>query len=152
MLRRELMNKKKTYLHKKGFTLIELMLVISIILVLMGFLIPKFSAYQEKAKITKAVSAAKQIQTAAMASYGDNEGKFDSADVKSNIDALTSAENATIESLSSDDQSINVNYKSDNKDCKVTINAGNNSFIVTYDNKVVYPKAASKNSTVTSKD
>lgn len=137
------MNRKKIYSNKKGFTLIELMLVVSIILILMGFLIPRFSAYQEKAKITKAVSTAKQIQTAAMASYGDNEGKFDSADVKSNIEVLTSAESITIGDLSAGNQSVDVSYKSDNKTCKVTVDAGKNSFIVTYDNKIVYPKSSS---------
>lgn len=134
------MNRKKAYSNKKGFTLIELMLVVSIILILMGFLIPRFSAYQEKAKITKAVSTAKQIQTAAMASYGDNEGKFDSADVKSNIELLTSAEVITIGVLGLDNQSIDISYKSDNKDCKVTVDAGKSSFTVTYDKKIVYPK------------
>lgn len=138
------MSRKRLYSNKKGFTLIELMLVVSIILVLMGFLIPKFSSYQEKAKITKAVSTAKQIQTAVMASYGDNEGEFNSTDVESDVKSLTSAEAVSIDSVSSDSQSIDVNYKSDNKDCKVTINAKENSFTVVYDDKTVYPKNSSK--------
>lgn len=137
------MNKKGIYSKKRGFTLIELMLVVSIILVLMGFLIPKFSSYQEKAKVTKAVSTAKQIQTAAMASYGDNEGKFNSADVKSNVESLTSAESVNVENLLNDGQSIDITYKSDDKDCKVTINAVQNSFTVIYGTKTVYPKSQS---------
>jgi type IV pilus assembly protein PilA len=146
------MNRKKTYVNKKGFTLVELMLVRSIILILMGFLIPKLASYQEKAKITKAVSTAKQIQTAAMASYGDNEGKFDSTDVKSNIELLTSAENVTIGNLSSDNQNIDISYKSDSKDCKVTVDADKNTFTVTYDSKIVYPKSSSKTNTATSSE
>ncbi|MBV7275043.1 type II secretion system protein [Clostridium thailandense] len=138
------MNKKNIYSKKKGFTLIELMLVVSIILVLMGFLIPKFSSYEEKAKITKAVSTAKQIQTAAMASYGDNEGTFNSTDVKSNVESLTSAESVNVENLLNDGQSIDVTYQSDGKDCKVTINAEQNSFTVNYGDETVYPKNITK--------
>lgn len=130
--------------REKGFTIIELMLVISIILVLMGFLVPKFSAYQEKAKVTKAINTAKQIQTAAMASYGDNDGKFDKENVESNVDTLTSVGNdVTIDNPSSDGQSVDVNYKSDSKDCKVTVDAAQNSLTVIYDNRIVYPKATS---------
>lgn len=137
-------NRRIVNSRKKGFTIIELMLVVSIIMVLMGFLVPKFSAYEEKAKITKAINTAKQIETAAMASYGDNEGRFDKEDVKSNIDLLTSAGNdVTIGDPSSDGQSVDINYKSDSKICKVTVNAEQNSLTVIYDNKTVYPKITS---------
>ena len=132
--------------RKKGFTIIEVMLVISIILVLMGFLVPKFSAYQEKAKVTKAINTAKQIQTAAMASYGDNDGKFDKENVESNVDTLTSVGNdVTVDNPSSDGQSVDVNYKSDSKDCKVTVDAAQNSLLVIYNGRTVYPKATSTN-------
>lgn len=123
----------KKALKKEGFTLIELMLVVSILLVLMGFLIPKFSAYQDKVKFTKAKNTAKQIQTAAMASYGDKNGKFDSTSVKEYIDTLTSAENATIGTLSNNDQSIAISYKSDNKIYIVQIDASSNTFTVDED-------------------
>lgn len=142
----EMNNKKIVSSRKKGFTIIELMLVISIILVLMGFLVPKFSGYQEKAKVAKAINTAKQIQTAAMASYGDNEGKFNIENVKSNIDVLTSAGNGvTVENLSSDGQSVDINYTSDSKDCKATVDADKNSLVVIYDGRTVYPKATSTN-------
>ncbi|MTK11136.1 MAG: type II secretion system protein [Clostridiaceae bacterium] len=132
--------------RRKGFTIIELMLVISIILVLMGFLVPKFSAYQEKAKVTKAINTAKQIQTAAMASYGDNDGRFDKENVESNIETLTSVEaGTTVEDVSSGDQCVDINYKSDGKIYTATINAAQNSLVVMYDNKTVYPKATSTN-------
>lgn len=137
---------KITNSRKKGFTIIELMLVVSIILVLMGFLVPKFSAYQEKAKVTKAINTAKQIQTAAMASYGDNDGKFDKDNVKSNVDSLTSVgESVTVDDPSPDSQSVKVNYSSDSKSCSVTVNAAQNSLTVTYNNETVYPKATSTN-------
>ena len=122
-------NIKKT-LKKKGFTLIELMLVTSIILVLMGFLVPKFSAYENKVKETKAKNTAKQIQTAAMARYGDNNGEFLLDDVKSNINNLTSAESVIVNNPYNDNQSVQINYKSDNKDYTVMIDAENNTYTV----------------------
>ncbi len=132
------MTGKFRYRRKKGFTLIELMLVVAIILVLLGFLVPKFSAYQNKAKITKAVNTAKQIETAAMASYGDNDGKFDEVDVKNCISTLTSAGETGVE-LGSDDQNITVNYESDKNTYTLEIDAADNSYIVRKEGIEIFP-------------
>lgn len=125
---------------KRGFTLIELMLVVAIILILLGFLIPKFSSYQNKVKVTKAINTAKQIHTAAMASYGDDEGQFNSEDVKNYISELTSVENPQVEDNLNDTQSISINYKSDENTYTLEINAKDNSCIVKDGEKQVYPK------------
>ena len=50
---------------KKGFTLIELIVVIAILGILAAILIPRFSGFQDKARSTEAVMHAKQIATAA---------------------------------------------------------------------------------------
>jgi type IV pilus assembly protein PilA len=133
-----------SYKHK-GFTLIELMLVITIILILMGFLIPKVSAYQQKARNTKAINTAKQIQTAAMTSYGNNDSKFDTNDVNNTVKELTSAESVSAGTVSNSDESINVNYISDGKQCSVEINARDNTYIVKYDSKEIFPSNTDKN-------
>ena len=125
---------------KRGFTLIELMLVVAIILILLGFLIPKFSSYQDKVKTTKAINTAKQIHTAAMASYGDNEGNFNGEDVKNYISELTSAENLQVEENLSDTQFITINYESDKNTYTLEINAEENSCIVKDGEKQIYPK------------
>ncbi|WP_333860395.1 type IV pilin protein [Clostridium sp.] len=125
---------------KRGFTLIELMLVVAIILILLGFLIPKFSSYQDKVKTTKAINTAKQIHTAAMASYGDNEGNFNEEDVKEYISELTSAEDPQVEEGSSDTQCITVNYKSDENTYTLEIDAKDNSCRVKDGEKQIYPK------------
>lgn len=122
---------KKSTSKKKGFTLIELMIVISILLVLIGFMIPKFYAYLDKAKKIKAMNTAKQIQTAAMASYGDNNGKFVKNDVESNITTLTTVVSADIVSTTvsgSGDQALTINYKSDGKNYTIDIDSAANTY------------------------
>ncbi|AND85225.1 prepilin-type N-terminal cleavage/methylation domain-containing protein [Clostridium tyrobutyricum] len=125
----------------KGFTLIELLLVVSIILILMGFLVPKFSSYENKVKSTKAVNTAKQLQTAAVASYGDNNGKFLKEDVQKCIDELTSAQEPKVLDNGLEGQSISINYKSDDKDYTVYIDALENNYTVKDQNgSQIYPK------------
>ncbi len=132
-----------SYSHK-GFTLIELMLVITIILILMGFLIPKVSAYQQKARNTKAINTAKQIETAVMTSYGNNDSKFDTEDVNNTVKELTSAESVSVDAANNSNESININYMSDGKQCSVEINAKDNTYIVKCDSKEIFPSKASK--------
>ena len=135
---------------KKGFTLVELMVVISILLILIGFMIPKFSAYQDKAKKIKAANTAKQIQTAAMASYGDDNGKFVLDDVKSNITTLTSLTSTDITSTSltgNDGQGVQINYSSDGKNYIININATANTYTLTENNVAQVPKTENPDDT-----
>lgn len=136
-------------LKSKGFTLIELMLVVTIILILMSFLIPKFSSYQNKARSTKAINTAKQIQTAVMASYGDQDGKFDIEDIKKDIGDLTSVEKLTdVKQVGEGQQCIEVQYESDNKPYTVNINAADNTCTVSNGKDQIYPKQKSIETTV----
>jgi type IV pilus assembly protein PilA len=122
--------KRKKNLTMKGFTLIELLVVISIILILMGFVVPKFSGYQDKAKTTKAINAGKQIETAAMASYGENEGQFLEDNVEECIEELTTAENPEVTAIGSDGKSVNITYTSDDKNYQIKIDADNDNYLI----------------------
>jgi type IV pilus assembly protein PilA len=134
---------KKSTSKKKGFTLIEIMIVISILLVLIGFMIPKFSAYLDKAKTIKAMNTAKQVQTAAMASYGDNNGKFVDVDVTNNITTLTTLISADIGNsivTGTDGQTLQVTFNSDGKPYTMDINASGNTYTLKQGTIVIFPK------------
>ncbi|GAA0743563.1 type II secretion system protein [Clostridium oceanicum] len=122
-----------------GFTLIELMIVMSIILILAGFMVPKFVAYKDKAKNTKAINTAKQIQVAAMTSYSENEDEFIESSVKDSIENYTGIKDAT---PSGEGQEINVTYNSDGKNYTVTLNANTNNYTVKKGENVIFPKSS----------
>ena len=140
---------KKSAPKKKGFTLIELMIVISILLVLIGFMIPKFSAYQDKAKKIKAMNTAKQVQTAAMASYGDNNGKFVEADVKNNINTLTTLTltDSAVNVTETEEQSVEITYESDGQDYNINIDASENTYTLNQGENQIFPKVSQPDDT-----
>ncbi len=60
---------------KKGFTILEILVVISVIAILIGIAIPRFKGMQDEANIIKVKSDLKTIQ-AAMESYKNNTGAY----------------------------------------------------------------------------
>jgi type IV pilus assembly protein PilA len=128
---------------RKGFTLIELVVVISIILIFAGFLIPKFAGYQTRAKDTKAINTAKQIQSAALSSYSEMNGKFEASAVSDSVSALTGAEGVSVTVVSG--KSVEVSFTSDTENYTVKIEDTSGTFTVykggTETSDQIYPKS-----------
>lgn len=111
---------------KKGFTLIELMLVISIIIIIAGFIFPKFIKYEEKAKEVKAINAAKQIYTAAMSIYSYGSSSPTNDEIKDSVNELT-GEDVDVNTGTS---TINITYESDSKTYTISINVADGGYTV----------------------
>ena len=62
--------------NKKGFTLIELMIVVAIIGILAAIAIPKFADLINKSKEGATKGALSSVRSALQVYYGDNEGMF----------------------------------------------------------------------------
>ncbi|HOO28889.1 MAG TPA: type II secretion system protein, partial [Lachnospiraceae bacterium] len=65
------MNKKQKSLNNKGFSLVELIVVIAIMAILVGALAPQLTKYIEKAKRSSDVQAAGTIYTAVQMALAD---------------------------------------------------------------------------------
>ena len=72
---KELVKKRK----KKGFTLIELIIVIAVIAILAAMAIPKFGAVRKSANIKTDIASAKNIQTAAATLLAEGKDKDEAA-------------------------------------------------------------------------
>ncbi|HNV23277.1 MAG TPA: type II secretion system protein GspG [Candidatus Omnitrophota bacterium] len=62
-------------MKKKGFTILEILVVLAVLAILIGIAVPRIKGMQEQANITKAKAEVKNIQ-AAIESYYINKGSY----------------------------------------------------------------------------
>lgn len=82
---------------RKGFTLVELLIVIMVIAILIGIALPRFRGMQDEANITKSKGELRTLQTAVESYYIHNNNTYPTA-----LSALTSATPNIVSSIPSD--------------------------------------------------
>lgn len=128
----------KKNIKRKGFTLIELIIVMSIILVMASFLIPKFNSYRGKAERVKAIDTGRQIYVSAMESYMENKCVFNKEQLEKTLKELLEIENLEIKSPLEDN--VVINYDVDNKQYTLKFSKNSSNFRINDGNGEIYPE------------
>lgn len=115
--------------YKKGFTLIEIIIVVSIIGILSSILIPKYISYIDKANEAKAEQISKMIFVSAMRVYL-NEDKFIKEQVSEavNDDMNIEGLNINVKSPTQDGNTIYAEFNTGDDNYMVTIKGDNSTF------------------------
>ncbi len=122
---------------KKGFTLIEIIVVMAVILVLSSFFIPKFNGYREKATKLKVIDTGRQIYSAAFVSYMENDNKYSGESIQSSVKELLGITDISVAKAS--DKAVTIEYSVDDKKYSLEVDMDNNSYIIKDSDKQIYP-------------
>jgi type IV pilus assembly protein PilA len=113
--------------NEKGFTLIELMIVVAIIGILAAIAIPQFSAYRERAYIASQKADCHNIRIAEEAYFVDNDCYTDTinnlADFGFNNASAGNDPSVAVTKVDDGTDTFEVTVKSDNTDKDVVYNS-----------------------------
>jgi len=90
---------------RKGFTIIELLIVISVIAILVGIALPRFKGMQDEANIARVNGDLRTLQTAVESYYIHNTNTFPAT-----LGALTTAVPQIVATLPTDPFNNNADY------------------------------------------
>lgn len=124
-------------MRKKGFTLIEVIVAVSIVIILASLAVPKVAAYIDKAKNAKVITQGKQIYTAAMWSYSEEEGKFISGSISEAVNTVSGISSISKISVKNT-KNVDISFTSDSNTYLLNIDADTNTYKITMGNKLVF--------------
>lgn len=123
---------------KKGFTLIEVLITISIMSILSSVFIINGISYQNKAKQLKAINTAKQIKAIILSSYSQQGGNIIISDIQNTILNFTDINNInSSDIIKVDEKNIEVKFTSNKKNYIMDLNVDTNLCILKSENKVI---------------
>jgi len=116
--------------NNKGFSLVELIIVIAIMAVLVGVLAPQFIKYVEQSRRSRDISTANEIREAVLAAIADNRVTASGSNVGIGTGALTVGSGASVDTIASAPtpqshvsgaSAFNVSWNANSGTCSVTV-------------------------------
>ena len=109
----------------KGFSLVELIIVIAIMAVLVGVLAPQFIKYVEQSRRSRDIQTAQEIREAVLAAIADgkitgNQSGVSFSTISASVDTISS-EPKTAGNPAGVGQSYNVTYNGNTGVCEVSV-------------------------------
>lgn len=123
----------------KGFTIIEIIMVISIISILSSVLIPTYKRYIENARTAKAISIGQAISSAAIWSFSEQNKFINESRLKSDVESIT---DIPIQEVAIDyfNNTITLEFSSDDKSYVIELVTSSQKYLIREQGKgtVVY--------------
>ena len=99
-------------LNQKGFTLIELMIVLAVIGILASLAIPAYQSYTVRAQVSEGLNLSSPLQTAVTEYFNDNGG-FPTGNDDAGVAAAGAYVGKYVDSISIDGADISIQYGND---------------------------------------
>lgn len=129
------MNKKQKSLTNKGFSLVELIIVIAIMAVLVGVLAPQFLKYVEQSRRSKDIQTANNLQTAYLADIADSlkTGTATKTEIKATADLPSTVSEVpeTAGTFTGTADHFYVSYNATNGTCQIFAKVGSDFYELT---------------------
>lgn len=122
----------------KGFTLIELMLVIALIAILYSVLVPNYKYYNNKVKAKSAVIYGQQINSAVMYSYGENNGVYNMKKIREAINNYTSVNVLNVYQENNNKIDVSVSFEFNGEEYKFIKKSINSFELINSKGKAIY--------------